>query len=315
MLRFLLKRSLFLIWILFTVSLLIFIIVNILPGDVTISILGPDAPPEQFAQLRRNLGLDEPVLQRYLNWIVGFLHGDFGTSLVSRQEIAPLLLHRLGNSAILAGLTLIFSIPLAVVIGVICAMWPGSLFDRVSIWVSTTSLALPDYITGLALLLLFSIWLPLLPGSSILPAGVNPLARLDVLILPVITLVLSLQAFLMQITRASMIEQLQANYVRTATLKGLPRAVVVFKHALPNALPPTVSQIGLLFGHTLGGLVVVEALFSFDGVGRLMLTAIDTRDIPLIQATVLLVAAGYGVGNLIADLISAALNPKLRARR
>lgn len=315
MLKFLLRRSLFLIWILFAVSLLIFLIVNILPGDVTISILGPDAPPDQLAQLRRNLGLDDPVLQRYLVWIAGFLRGDFGVSLVSRQEIAPLLLQRLGNSAILAGLTLVIAIPLAIVIGVICSMQPGSLLDRISIWISTTSLALPDYITGLALLLLFSIWLPLLPGSSILPPGVNPLTRLDVLVLPTITLVLSLQAFLMQITRASMIDQLQAKYVRTATLKGLPRAVVVFKHALPNALPPTISQVGLLFGHTLGGLVVVEALFSFDGVGRLMLTAIETRDIPLIQATVLLVAAGYGAGNLIADLISAVLNPKLRARR
>ena len=308
-----LRRIALLALILLAVSLLTFAIVNILPGNVAHAILGETATPEEIRGVEMRLGLDRPLIARYVDWIAAMLRGDFGTSLSFNQPVAPVLLARLGNSAILAALVLLAAVPLSLLIGVLCAVFQGSMLDRALSAFAVVAYALPEFVIGLLLILAFSIWWPILPGSSLVGPGENPLARPEALVLPVVVLTLHQLAHLSQITRASMIGVLDSNYVRTAELKGLPPPTVIVKHALRNALLPTVAEIGMNFGYVLGGLVVVETLFSYAGVGQLMVMSVSHRDVPTLQATVLVVAAAYGIGNLLADVASMQLNPRLRA--
>ncbi|MFZ6763063.1 ABC transporter permease [Pseudoroseomonas sp. WGS1072] len=312
-LGFILRRTLLLAVVLLVVSLLTFGIVNVLPGDVATAVLGDMATPEQAAALRERLGLDEPLAQRYLTWLTALLQGDFGTSLQHGQPIAPLLMGRLGNSAILGLLTLTIAAPLAVALGIVAALRPGGLLDRLIGAIAVGAYALPEYVIGLLAILAFSIWLPVLPGTSLMDPNENPLARPEALVLPVCVLITGMLAFISQITRASMIQVMASPYVRTAILKGVPFQRVVLKHALPNLLPPTITEIGMYLGYVIGGLVVVETLFSYAGLGQLVTNAVSYRDVPVIQATVLLVAAAYGIGNLLADVVALLLTPRLRA--
>lgn len=312
-LGFILRRTLLLAVVLLVVSLLTFGIVNVLPGDVATAVLGDMATPEQAAALRERLGLDEPLAQRYLTWLTALLQGDFGTSLQHGQPIAPLLMGRLGNSAILGLLTLAIAAPLAVALGIVAALRPGGLLDRLIGAIAVGAYALPEYVIGLLAILAFSIWLPVLPGTSLMDPNENPLARPEALVLPVCVLITGMLAFISQITRASMIQVMASPYVRTAILKGVPFQRVVLKHALPNLLPPTITEIGMFLGYVIGGLVVVETLFSYAGLGQLVTNAVSYRDVPVIQATVLLVAAAYGIGNLLADVVALLLTPRLRA--
>jgi len=311
--RLALRRIALLALILLAVSVLTFAIVNILPGNVAHAILGDNATAQEIAALERRLGLDRPLLQRYLAWMAAMVRGDFGTSLAFDQPVAPVLLARLQNSAILAVLVLLVAVPLSLLLGVVSAVRQGRLVDRLLSGFVITAYALPEFVIGLTLILVFSIWFPVLPGSSLVSPGENPLARPEALVLPVTVLVLHMLAHLSQITRASMIGVLDSNYVRTAELKGLPWLSVVVKHALRNALLPTVAEVGMHFGYVLGGLVVVETLFSYAGVGQLMVMSVSHRDVPTLQATVLVVAAAYGAGNLAADLVSMWLNPRIRS--
>jgi peptide/nickel transport system permease protein len=312
-LQLILRRLVLLLVVLAVVSVLTFVIVNVLPGDVAYAMLGDLGTPEQVAALRKQMGLDLPLLMRYQHWIGGMLRGDFGTSLQFSVPIAPMLLGRLGNSAILGGITLLVAVPLSVLLGVIAGVRQGRLVDRLVSGFAIIAFALPEYVTGLLLILVFSIWLPLLPGSSLMDPSANPLDRPAALVLPVAVLVLGMLAYLSQITRAGMITALESAYVRTALLKGLPGRVVVLRHALPNMLLPTLSEIGMSFGYVLGGIVIVETLFSYAGIGQMMVNAIDHRDIPVVVASVLVVAVAYGVGNLFADVTSILLNPRLRS--
>ncbi|MEO3475383.1 ABC transporter permease [Roseomonas sp. CAU 1739] len=309
---FVLRRCLLLAVVLTAVSLLTFGIVNVLPGDVATAVLGDMATPQMVEAVRERMGLGQPLPERYLAWMGGVLHGDFGRSLQHGQAIAPMLLGRLGNSAILGAITLAIAAPLSILLGVLAALKPGSILDRCISGFAVASHAMPEYVIGLLAILCFSIWLPLLPGSSLMDPNENPLSRPEALILPVGVLVIGMLAIISQVTRAGMIQALTSPYVRTATLKGLPRWVVVVKHALPNVLPPTVTEIGMYFGYVIGGLVVVETLFSYAGIGQMMTNAVSYRDIPTIQAGVLVVAAAYGIGNLCADVTALMLNPRLR---
>jgi peptide/nickel transport system permease protein len=198
-------------------------------------------------------------------------------------------------------------------LGIVSALSPGSLFDRMTSGIATLGFALPEYVIGVWLILLFSVWLGILPGSSVLGPRESPLSRPLSLVLPIAVLALHLQAHLVQVTRASMLDTLSAPYVRTAVLKGLPRLRIVLRHVLPNALAPTIAQVGMLFGYTLGGLIIVETLFSYPGIGSLMVSSVAARDIPVVQATILLVSAAYCLGNLLADVAAAYINPRLRA--
>lgn len=312
-LGFILRRLLLLAVVLLAVSALTFAIVNVLPGDVAAAVLGDMATPEQVRAVRAALGLDEPLAARYIGWLMSVLHGDFGRSLQHGQPIAPMLMGRLGNSAILGLITLGIAAPLAVALGVVAALKPRGALDRAISAVAVGAYALPEYVIGLLFILAFSIWWPILPGSSLMDPNENPLRRPEALVLPVGVLVTGMLAFISQITRASMIQVMGSAYVRTAILKGVPRWRVVMKHALPNLLPPTIAEIGMYFGYVIGGLVVVETLFSYAGLGQLVTNAVSYRDVPVIQAVVLLVAAAYGVGNLMADIAALLLNPRLRS--
>lgn len=308
-----LRRLGLLLVVLFIVSVLTFIIVNVLPGDVANAILGDLGTPAQVAALRRQMGLDLPLLTRYATWIGGVLHGNFGQSLQYGVPIAPMLLGRLRNSAILGIITLLIAVPIAVLLGVIAGVRQGGLTDRIVSGFAVIAFSLPEYVVGLVLILAFSIWLPLLPGSSLMDPSANPLDHPAALVLPVAVLTLGMLAYLSQVTRAGMITALDSSYLRTAVLKGLPGWVVVLKHALPNVLLPAISEIGMSFGYVLGGIVIVETLFSYAGIGQMMVNAVDHRDIPVVEAAVLAVAVAYGIGNLLADVTSILLNPRLRS--
>lgn len=312
MLNLIARRLVLLTAILVAVSVLTFAIVNVLPGDVAVAILGETATPSDIAALRAKLGLDQPLVTRYVAWVVVFAQGDFGVSLSFNQPVAPVLLGRLSNSAILAAIVLVAVVPLSIVLGVVAAINAGRAVDRIVSAVSVVGYALPEFVIGLTLILVFSILYPILPGSSLMEPGANPLSRPSALVLPVTVLVLHQVAHLSQITRASTIKALGSNFVRTAVLKGLPRWRVIWRHAVPNALPPVIAEIGMNFGYVLGGLVVVETLFSYSGIGQLMVMSVETRDVPTLQATVLLIAAAYGIGNLLADVAALYLNPRLR---
>lgn len=312
-LQLILRRLGLLLVVLFIVSVLTFGIVNVLPGDVANAILGDLGTPEQVETLRRSMGLDLPLLQRYETWMFGLLQGDFGQSLQFGLPIAPMLFGRLGNSAILGAITLAIAVPVSVLLGVIAGVRQGKLTDRIISGFAVIAFSLPEYVTGLLLILVFSIWFPLLPGSSLMDPNANPLARPMALVLPVAVLTLGMLAYLSQITRAGMITAMESAFVRTAVLKGLPAWVVVLKHALPNMLLPTISEIGMNFGYVLGGIVIVETLFSYAGIGQMMVNAVDHRDIPVVEAAVLVVAVAYGIGNLLADAASILLNPRLRS--
>lgn len=306
------KRLFLMAIILLCVSALTFVIVNVLPGDVADTILGDFATPEQIAALREALGLNRPLIERYLEWIGGAITGDFGISARSGQPVGPLLLARLQNSLILTGCAMIVAIPLSVALGVIAAVRRGSVVDRTISTGVVAIFALPEAVLALVLVLLFAIQWPILPASSLVLPGQSVFARPMTLILPVAVVTLTALAYLSLVTRASMIAALNSGYVRTAVLKGLPRRRVIVRHALRNAMIPTLTEIGLTLGYCLGGLAVVETVFSYPGIGQLLVQSIQSRDLPIVQAAVLIVAAAYAVGNLLADIGSILLNPRLR---
>jgi peptide/nickel transport system permease protein len=298
--------------ILLGVSFLTFVIIHVLPGDVANAILGELATPEQVEAVRVSMGLNEPLLLRYWNWLTAALRGDFGESLSMKTAIAPIIFERLQRSLVLAMLSLAVAVPISILLGTLAAVYRDSVFDKVITGVVVLLFALPEYVLALSLILVFSVWSNLLPGSSLIDANGGVFARPTSLILPVTVISVSMMAYLSQVTRASMVGALSSGYVRTATLKGLPRWLIVVKHALRNSMLPTLVEIGLNFGYALGGLVIVETVFSYAGIGQFLVASVQTRDVPSIQATVLIVAAAYGIGNLIADVGAVLLNPKLR---
>ncbi|MGY6251071.1 ABC transporter permease [Bosea thiooxidans] len=312
-LTFIIRRLALLLLVLVLVSMMTFLIVNVLPGDVASAVLGDMATPEQTRIVRVAMGLDRPLIDRYVHWISALAQGDMGVSLQYGRPIGPVLLGRLGNSAILGGITMLIGAPLAIALGVIAALRPHGWLDTLITGFSIGAHALPEYVVGLLAILLLSIWWPLLPGSSLMDPNENPLLRPEALVLPVGVLVVSMLAFIGQLTRASAIGVMNSPYIRTAILKGVPRWRVVTHHALPNLLPPAIAEIGMYFGYCIGGLVVVETLFSYAGLGQMLSNAVAYRDVPTIQATVLVVAAAYGLGNLLADVAALLLNPRLRS--
>lgn len=311
-LSFVLKRLALILVVLAFVSVVIFLVVNVLPGDVAQAVLGSESTPEQVAALRERLGLNRPLHVRYLSWIGGLFHGDLGRSLRLDLPIAPLLVERLKNSSVLAGFALLTGIPLSVVLGIVAGVRSGKLSDRLISIVTVTAVSVPEYVFGIAFILAFALYWPILPASSLIDPSANPLDSVKVLILPAATLTLRTMAHIAQLTRTSMIEVLETNYIRTARLKGLSEWQVVVRHALRNALLPTITVIGMNLGWLLGGLVIVESVFSYPGIGQLMVDAVSYRDVPMIQATVLLIAFAYAFGNLLSDVAYAYLNPRIR---
>ncbi|HEY7138824.1 MAG TPA: ABC transporter permease [Methylomirabilota bacterium] len=309
-----LRRLGLLVVTLLAISLLISGIIQLLPGDAAQQILGAwaERSGQTLAAMRVRLGLDRPWHERYLAWLDGVMRGDLGRSLALNQPIAPLLVERLGYSLRLALPALAIAGLASVVLGVLAAMRPNGLIDHAITAVTLTGVSLPAFVTGSLLILVFAGWLRWLPSASALLQGEGLVFWARMLALPIATLTLESLAHATRITRSSMIEVLKTPYVRTAVLKGVPRRVVLFKHALRNALLPTVTVLAFNFGWMLGGIVVVEQVFSYPGLGSLVLFAIEQRDLPLLQASMFFVAAGYCVANLAADVVYALLNPRIR---
>lgn len=297
-------------------SIIIFLVAEALPGDVAQMILGQYATEESLQALRENLKLNEPLHVRYLDWLSGVFRGDLGTSLSKTGvEVGPLLLRRARNSLILAVGAMIFIIPISFFLGIIAGLRPGSWFDRL---ISITTLGLisfPSFITGLVLILIFSVQLGWLPASSSIDVSQGWLKQIPKLILPILALSGVMLGYITRHIRASMVKVLRSDYTRAATLKGLGRQTVITKHVLRNALLPAVTVIAINLGWLLGGAVVVEATFGYPGVARLVLNAIKHRDIPVMEAGLLFVVTAYIVVNFGTDLIYTLLDPRIRYDR
>ena len=294
------------------VSLAIFAITEVLPGDVATMMLRQGATEQNLKKVREDLRLDRPAPVRYLDWIGGVVRGDLGDSYVQKRPITDVVRHRIGNSVILAAFAFIIAVPTAVAVGVWAGVRADSLGDRLASIISLVAISLPEFVTGVLLIVIFSSTFHLFPSSSIILPGTSPLTRPEILVLPALTLTGVLFAYIMRMTRANVIEVLQSNYVRTAILKGLPMRRIILRHVLPNAMLPTISIIAMNFGYMLGGLIIVENVFAYPGLGQLLLTSITTRDVPLLQSLALLIAATYTLSNLLADISYGLLNPRVR---
>lgn len=311
--RYIIRRIFLLIVTMLVTSVIIFALTQLLPGDVARLILGRDARPEALENMREELGLNESVPIQYLSWLGGFMTGDWGTSYASgRPPVRPLVLDRLGNSLKLALMTLAISIPLSIFLGVIAALRENSWLDNTISLFSLAVVGLPEFVTGLILINIFALGLGWFPATSLLSANDTLGETLSALILPAITATLVLLGYVSRLTRAGVIDELKKPYVQTAILKGLPQRQVIFKHVLRNALLPTITVIAISVGWLIGGLVVIENVFNYPGVGALMVEAVNQKNIPLLQAIVMVTIFFYAVANLIADLLYALLNPRIR---
>ena len=312
MARFLLTRLGLAAITLFLLSVLVFVGANLLPGNVARRKLGNLADQSAVDQLNHQLGTDKPILVQYWNWISDLLHGDLGTSLSYNLPVSDLVGPALLHSLKLAAFAFVMVVPLAVVGGVLAALKRDRLTDRI-ITVGGLSLAVvPEFVTGIMLILIFGLWLDLFPVSANAPDGSNILTQLKYLFLPALTLVIVLFGYISRITRAGTIEALDADYTRTAVLKGLPRRTVVRRHVLRNSLLPTIAVIATQTGYLIGGLVVIETLFNYPGMGRLIFTAANDKDFPLLASSVLIVGIVFLVATLLADIAYSLLNPRIR---
>jgi peptide/nickel transport system permease protein len=307
---FIARRLVLLAVTLLAVSILIFVITRVLPGDVATMILGQYATPEDLVTLRRRLGLDQPAVMQFITWLGAALHGDFGLSTRFQLPISDVLREPLRNSAVLGAAGVLFAVPTGLVLGLFCALRRGSIWDHLISGFTVFMAAMPEFVTGGLLVIVFSTWLGWLPpfaGSG----GSQSLGRSAVeLILPVASLSLVILAYILRMMRASAAEILASQFVKAAILKGLGRRRIFLRHVLPMALGPTLAVTALSIGWMAGGLVIVESLFGFPGIGRLLVFAIQNRDVPLLQAISLVVASVYAVANLGADVAQRLLDPR-----
>ena len=298
---------------LWLVSLLVFAATLALPGDAAQAILGREATPDRLAALRNQLHLDEPVVTQYLKWLGGIVTGDLGNSAATQAPVGQLLSDRVGNSAFLVVISALVAVPLSILIGVWTAMRRDRPVDHI---VSTTSLilaSLPEFVIGIALILLFATQVfHAFPAVSLLGPGEKAWDDPKVVVLPAATLVLAVVPYISRIMRGSMVEVLESEYVTMATLKGLPRRTVIWRHAVPNAIVPAIQVTALQLAYLAGGVVVVEFVFSYPGIGAALVEAVGNRDMPVVQDVTML-AAGIYVGlNILADVATILVTPKLR---
>jgi peptide/nickel transport system permease protein len=300
---------------LLAVSALLFFGTNLLPGDVASALLGQDATPEALHNIRAALGLEQPAWLRYLHWLGGALHGDFGTSLTSARPVGAQVLPRLGNTLLLASLAALVSVPVAVGLGLLSAMREGGMIDRLVSLLSLVTISVPEFFVGYVLTLLFAVQLGWLPSLAVMHGGMPLAERLASIALPVATLVIVVLAHMLRMTRSALLAVMSAPYIEMAFLKGLPRGTVVLRHALPNAAAPIIAVVALNLGYLVVGVVVVEAVFVYPGAGQLMVDAVSKRDLPVVQACGLVFAATYVGLNTIADMLAIIVNPRLRRPR
>jgi peptide/nickel transport system permease protein len=312
MLRLIGRRLLLMVPTLILVSILIFALAEVLPGDVGRSILGPYATDQQVKILNHELGADRPLYERYASWAGGFVTGDWGESPVSKVPVFSTVMKALGNSLVLAGFALVIIVPVSVLLGVYAGLRKDSFLDR-GITISTLSMTvIPEFVSGVILLYVFAVLLKWLPVNAMPPDGSPFYERFYYLILPAIPLMFLELGYIARMARVGTVQVLAMPYIRTAVLKGLPRRRVIFGHVLRNAMVPTVTVIGSQVGWLIGGLVVIETLFVYPGIGKLMVEAAQQHDVVMLEASVLMVAVIYMVSNLLADIVVALLNPRIR---
>jgi peptide/nickel transport system permease protein len=309
------RRLLFVVLVLVAVSMLVFGITALLPANVAYLILGPFAPPEQVRALELKLGLTDPIWQQYVRWAGGFLSGNLGESTLMNRAIGPLLMEAVGRSMMLTGASFVLIAVIGVGLGIAAALRHGRPLDH-GISVGTyLGIAVPEFFWAIIVIIVFAAWLGWLPASGYEPLSAGFTVWAKHLIAPTMTLVFGHVAHVSRLTRSSMIEVLQSPYVTAARAKGLPERVVIMHHALRNALLPTITVLALDFGRLMGGIVVVETIFAYPGLGRLIVFSIQNRDLPTLQAAILVVAAVYALASLLADLLYARFNPKIRFGR
>lgn len=294
------------------VSLVVFVLTSLLPGDAVQEQLGQEATPEVVAALRAKLGLDQPVYLRYLSWLGGLVTGNPGVSLVNGMPVDDLIASRLPNSLKLAAATALIAVPLALTIGIVSAMYRGSIFDRYTNMLAVFLVSVPEFLIATIAVLIFAVKLGWLSALSRSVEVDSFLELLSVYAMPVLTLCCVLVAQMARMTRAAVIDQLSSPYVEMAVLKGARPVRVVLRHALPNAIGPIANAVALSLSYLLGGVVIVETIFNYPGIATLMVNAVVTRDMPLVQACVMMFSLGFLVLVLVADIIAIVSNPRLR---
>lgn len=296
------------------ISMIVFAITELLPGDVAQVVLGQSATPELVAGLRKAMNLDRPPHLRYLEWLGGLLSGNHGRSLVNQLPIADLVASRLPKSLLLASFAAAVSVPLALMLGITAAMWRGTLYDRIVGLFSVSIVSVPEFLVATAAVLIFAVKLRWLPAMARVSDSMSFLDMLRVFALPVATLSFVVMAQMIRMTRAALLTVLGSSYVEMAVLKGASPARTVLVHALPNAIGPIANAVAFSLSYLLGGAIIVEIIFSYPGIARLMVDAVSTRDIPLVQACAMIFCAAYLMLVLSADMIAILANPRLRER-
>jgi peptide/nickel transport system permease protein len=311
---FILRRVLLGLLTLFLVSLVVFAATQALPSDPARAILGRTATPESLKALREQLNLNHSVVSQYTHWLGGIVTGDLGNSLAARGEpVTKVLGKRLENSAVLVLLAAVISIPLSILLGVISARRRDGPLDHTMSLVLLALAALPEFVVGIALVLLFATRVfHVLPAVSLIPPDSSPWQNLKELVLPTVTLVLAVSPYVARIMRASMVEVLESDFVEMARLKGMPERHVLWRHAVPNAIAPAIQVIALNLAYLAGGIVIVEYVFAYPGIGSALVDAVANRDLPIVQALAVLIAAVYVGCNLLADISTILVSPRLR---
>jgi peptide/nickel transport system permease protein len=311
---FIIRRLLLGVLVLFLVSVIVFVSTQLL-GDPARAILGRDATPDRLAALHKQLHLDSSKVGQYFQWLGGLFKGDLGTSLASSQPVSSVLGSRIANSAVLVILAAVISVPISIAIGSYAALRREKPFDTVTSNVMLVLAALPEFVVAVLLVIVFSTNVfHLLPSISPVPPGTHAWDYPDELVLPVATLVIAVAPYVSRSMRASMIEVLESDYVEMARLKGLPERTVLIRHALPNAIGPVFQVIAINLAYLAGGVVVVESVFNYPGIGLALVDAVNNHDIPVVQALAMLIAAVYVVLNLLADVATILVTPRLRTR-
>jgi peptide/nickel transport system permease protein len=297
---------------LLVVSILIFFAVELLPGDIAEAVLGQGATPETVAEMRRQLGLDQPAVWRYLQWLGGAVQGDFGVSLVSGESVSEAIGDRFVNTLFLAAYAAVIAVPLSIILGVVVALLRNSLFDRVANVLTLTSISSPEFFLGYILILFLAVKTNMFPAIASLSSDMSLGELLNRTFLPALTLVLVVTAHMMRMTRAAIISLLASPYIEMARLKGTPPWKVIVKHALPNAWAPIINVVALNLAYLVTGVVLVEVVFVYPGIGQALVDAVSKRDFPIVQACCLIFAATFILLNLAADVGAILTNPRLR---
>ncbi len=313
--RLIVNRLFFGLITLFVITVLISLALEALPGDFAEQRLGQSATPETIAAIREQLGLNKPVLVRYVEWLAKFLQGDMGVSLSNNRPVSELLTTRLNNTLFLAIASAIVAVPLALFLGILAALYRESLLDKIISTVTLAAISVPEFLIGYILVALFAVTWQIFPAISSISDDMTLGEKIYASLLPVATLTFVIVAHMMRMTRAAIINLMQSPYIEMATLKGLKRSRIIINHALPNALSPIINVIVLNLAYLVVGVVVVEVVFVYPGLGLLMVDSVTLRDLPIVQACILIFGATYISLNMLADILSIVSNPRMRHPR